>query len=329
MPRYEFLEEILSQGSATAGYRKTEKLEPDYNVKALQFRGSYNVNIAVLGAPAYVGQIHASDIMEDMILELNRNVQMRTFTKLRDARLYDRILSGGDTPQVLPAIGALAVGNNLFKWTLNLPMGFYGSQVRNPQFGWLIRRLMTLFKATVRFGIGTNIFATPPTTWSLDDNKVEVWAMEEPVIKYPGRGQKYVNRVELFDDETFNSARAEYRIKLEPYNRDLKAIFLVAEDSGVPGLLTDDLVESFRLELNSNRIVNETTWLDTQNDNKDDYSPQGASVTSGAVYYDLSPKSLTDTVDLKEQSVRSCNLILNVNAPVGVGRVRTYVVATP
>jgi hypothetical protein len=329
MPRYEFLEEILSQGSASAGYRKTEKLEPDYNVRALQFRGSFNVNITTLGAPAYVGQLHASDIMEEIILELNRNVQMRTFTKLRDARLYDRILSGGDTPQTLPAIGALAPGDNIFKWTLNMPMGFYGSQVKNPHFGWLIRRLMTLFKTTVRFGIASNIFTTEPTTWTLDDNKVEVWATEEPIIKYPGKGVKYANRVELFDDETFVSARSEYRIKLEPYNRTLKGILVVAEDTGVAGGLTDALVDSIRLELNSNRIVNETSWETIQNDNKDDYSPQGATITTGAIYYDLSPMSLADSIDLKQNSVRSCNLILNINTPATVGRTRVYLIATP
>lgn len=325
MPRYEFLDDIISQGSATQAYRKTEKLEPDYNVRGIQFRGSYNVAITVLGAPVLIGQFHPMDIMDDWKLELNRNRQLRTYSKMRDHRLLDRILSGGDTPSTQP--GALALGDNLFKWTLNIPMGFYGSTVRNPMYGWLIRELMTLFKTTMRFGVGTNLFSVEPDAYTLEDAKVEVWSMMEPIVKYPGQAQIYTTRIEEFDEETFTSAVGQYRIKLQPYAKMLKGIQIVAEDTGVDGGLTDDLIATVELKVNGNPLVNETEWRTIQIDNKDDYSRQGADVTVGSIYYDLSPDTLADLIDLEK--VSTCHLILSTNAPVGIGTARTNLIAKP
>lgn len=326
MPRYEFLEEIVSQGSATNGYRKTEKLEPDYNVRSLQLRGSYNINITnLVPAPVLIGQFHPMDIMDDWKLELNRNVPMRTMAAMRHSRLFDRILSGGPTPSSQPA--ALALGDNLFTWTLNVPMGFHGTTVKNPEFGWLIRKLMTLFKTTLRFGIGANIFATAPTAYTLQDCKVEIWSQMEPIIKYAGAGQKYTTRVEEWDQQDFTSAVGAYRIKLQPYAKKIKGILIVAEDDGVNGGLTDDLVATVKLNLNGNPLLNETPWDTLQIDNKDVFSPQGIAITTGAVYYELSPGNLVDLIDL--ENVSTCHLILGIDAPVGIGTVTTYLVAKP
>ncbi len=328
MPRYEFIEEVLSQGTATQAYRKLEKLEPDYNLGALQLRGSYNVNVTVLGAPVYKTAFHASDVMEELDLVMNRNIHLRTYDKLRDGRLYDQILSGGETPQTLPLIGASAVGDNLFTWTLNIPIGFYKNQVKAPSFGWIIRRLMTLLKIKLRFGIGTDIFATEPTAYTLVDNKVEVWGNEEPVIKYPGRGQKYTPRVELFDDEENSAAVVGERVKLQPYGRKAKGVLIVTEDDGDP---SDLIVDTVKIEVNSNPILNETPWAQLQIDNKEMYSPQGVAITSGAVYYDFDPEGLlADVIDLDNPGVRSLNVILNKNAPVGaLGRTKLYIIAKP